>query len=489
MLSNLLTRKVDIMRKGRYNKDKSFVFIGIIIAVIIFLTVGYSAYSDNMTVTDIIASIRADKVIRITSNATTSMGAYNVDYTQSSLLSTVSIPAGDSVSFNFEVTNLGTVPMAISDVKLVNNNNTVINNLTYNFNNYDLNTKICNSNNVCTRNVAKVINITVTNNSSETIRNDLNVNFTFSEVHDVVYEGTTIGEVVDGRTFTHTFTSNIPESVSLDGEYSDFSYENNTLTIQNVTSNIIVYNAFTVMYNGELLGRVVKGETFNKNLEPKFPRSVSLTGTYGSYTYQQHILNIINVQSDIQVTGTIGEVEITRVSFVSSKNVKSHSEPTFHGMEASFSVVFQREEGSTEENFEIIYEVDLTNYNYDDYIFRGFDFNTHITASADSDTATLSLTTDGVDNGDVIASETTKTFRVILTLTTNNPDGSYTTETNTQVDTTPDTEEEEGTITATISPSTGDLRGEGTIEEFTVEVTSTFASEREFKLISSNSNL
>lgn len=477
------------MRKKRRVNDKFILWMFSIFAVIIFLTVGYSAFSDNLSVTGIIASIRADKTIRVTASSCSGIGASSVDYSQSSVISDVSLPAGESITYNFDVTNFGNTLMAISDVKLVNRSNQPISNLTYQFNDYNINTKICNSSNVCINNITKTISVTVTNNGSGTVNENLNINMKFSEVYKVVYNDVTIGEIVKGGTFNHTFTNDIPESVSLDGKYDTFNYNNNTLTIQNVTSDIVVHNAYAILYNGELLGRVVKGGTFNKNLEPKFPKSVSLAGTYGSYTYQQHILNIINVQSDIQVTGTIGEVEITRVSFVSSKNVKSHSEPTFHGMDASFSVVFQREEGSTEENFEIIYEVDLTNYNYDDYIFRGFDFNPHITASADSDTATLSLTTDGIDNGDVIPSEETKTFKVKLTLETNNPDGNYTTETNTQVDTTPDTEEEEGTITATVTPSTGDLRSPNELAEFTVEVTNTYPSERQFKLVSSNSNL
>ena len=195
---------------------------------------------------------------------------------------------------------------------------------------------------------------------------------------------------------------------------------------------------------------------------------------------------ILNIGGDLTFK-KIGKIELTRIDYISSSNVAEHSTPTFEGMAADFNVVFRKEEGSETDDFNIIYEVELTNGYYKEYVFRGFDFSPNITSSSSGDTAVLKLDVEGVENGDVLNPGETKTFRLILTLETNNVNGQYTTDVGTEVDATQETEDE-GSIVATITPSTGDLRGSNELAEFKVEVINTFAYEREFRLLSSNSN-
>ena len=467
----------------------------IILMVTLLMTFGYAAFSDQLTITDTVAHVRVYKEVRINGVTTSSGSVSNLDYDSNSVLNTVSIPAGESVTYSVTATNLGSVPVAVSAVSFTNGNGTV-NNLSSNVSasNY---IKICDANDVCTNGVSKTFDITITNTGSSMISTNLDVNLTFTEVYDISYEGNKIGEALAGSTYTKTFDSPAPAKLAKkSGTCDSFDYTNNILTVINVGSNIEFTEAHTVTYNGEVQGYVNDGATYTYTFDSQWPATVvKESGTSGDLTYENHTITIPNVTSDIELTGTIGKVEITRIEFVegSDKNVLTHSEPTFHDMNANFSITFQRPEGSTETDFEITYEVDLANSHYNDYIFRGFDFRPTITASADSDTATLELIPVGIANGDTIASETTKTFRVTLKLETNNPDGNYGTSSSTQVDTTEDNEEETGTITATISPTTGDLRSQNgeneTLAAFTVNVTSTYPSDREFKLVSSNSNL
>ncbi len=469
------------------SKKALYVTLLILIVTILF-TVSYAAFSDDLTITNTVAKIRVDKVIRINGVTTQSGAVSNLDYSSASLLNTVYIPAGGTVTYEVVVTNLGNVPMAVSGVSFSSKTGNT-NNLSSNISpsNY---VKIC-DNNVCTGGVSKTVSVTITNNGSETISTDLDVNLAFSEVYKIEYDGMTLGETVAGENFSYTFTSNAPPRLAKEsGTCDSFSYANGVLTVTNVGSDLSFINAYIINYNGESIGYATPGSNFTYTFDSKWPASITAdSGTYTGLTYQNKVLTITNVGSDISLTGTIGTVAITRIQYISSKNVTSQTTPTFNGMNAEFNVTFHKDEDSTEDEFEIIYEVDLSNTHYNDYIFRGIDFHPSIVSAADSDTATLTLTPVGVTNGEIIASGSVKTFRIVLTLETNNPNGSYETGSSTNLDTTPDTEEETGDITATITPDTGDLRAPNTRVPFTVSVTNTYKTDREFRLVSSNSNI
>ena len=479
--------------KSKKNINKITIITTIFLFVILALTIGYSAFSDQLTITNIVSHIRVYKVVRINGVTTGSGAVSDLDYNTNSILNTVYIPAGGSVTYSVTATNLGNVPVAVSAVSFTNGNNPV-NNLSSNVSTSNY-IKIC-DNNVCTNGVSKTFDITITNNGSSTINTILDVNLTFSEVYTISYDGNQLGEAVAGSNYTYTFPSNAPSKLAkISGTCDSFNYTSDTLTITNVGSDLNFTEAHTVTYNGETQGYIANGGTYTYTFESQWPATVvKESGSSGNLTYdafQTHTITIPNVTSDIVLTGTIGKVEIKRIDHVagSDKNVLSSTQPTFSDLNASFSIVFQRPEGSTETAFETMYEVEIGNTHYDDYIFRGLDFNPQIFASADSDTAELNLIPIGIDDGEIIASGATKTFQVKLVLTPNNPDGNYSTETNTQVDTTPDTEEETGTITASINTTSGNLQSPNTLAPFTVTVTSTYPSDKEFRLISSNSNL
>lgn len=490
------------MRNNQKLQNNKVVLLStIILLVIIIMTIGYAAFSDQLTITDTVAHVRAYKLVRINGVSTASGSVSNLDYDSDSILNTVSIPAGESVTYSVTATNLDYIPVAVSAVSFTNGNSTVSNlsaNIPSNSNGY---LKICDTNDVCTGGVSKTFDITITNTGSSTISTNLDVNLTFTEVYDISYEGNKIGEALAGSTYTKTFDAPAPTKLSkTSGDCDSYTYSNGTLTVINVESNLEFTEAHTVTYNGEVQGYINDGGTYTYPFESKWPATVEKTsGTADSFNYnkENHTITITNVKSNIELTGTIGKVEITRIEYVegSAKNVLENppTQPTFRDMDANFSVTFQRPEGSTETDFEITYEVDVSNSHYDDYIFRGFDFHPTIQASADSDAATLTLIPTGIANGDKIASGTTKTFTVTLKLETNNPDGNYGTSSSTQVDTTPDTEEETGEVTATINETTGDLRSQDgkntTLAPFTLNVTNTYKGERDFKLSLSNSNL
>lgn len=475
-------------RKKIINNNIRFsLFFLLLIIVVFMLTYGYAAFSDELTITGMVGHVRIDKVIRVNGVTTTSGYVSDLDYSHSSIISEVSIPAHGSITYSTTVTNLGNIPMAVTGVSFTNTTGQAITGLSSNINDSNY-IKICNTNNSCTNGAEKTFDVTITNDTNNRINQNIRVVLSLVEVYDITYNNNVIGETIANHNFTHTFESNIPTNVVLSGAHGNYTYENNTLTIQNVNSNIIVYNAYSITYEGERIDMVVPGETYTNTFE-KFPKSIQVQGTYGEASYQNHTITITNVGSNLILEPTYGEIYISNITRISAVNVGRDDPPTFDGMNATFNIKFKKDENSQSDDFEIVYEVQLTNEYYEDYIFRGFDFNPVIHSAADSDTAILHLEPIGVQEGETIAPETTKTFRIRLWLEASNPDGSYTAEAETGVDTIGTVEEETGEITATISPITGDLRSPNEKVAFTLSVTSTYESAKEFRVLSSNSNL
>ena len=474
--------------RSKFKKNNKYVsgvslFCTILLVISFFLTIGYSAFMDQLSITNAVAHVRVDKVVRINGVTTNSVQVSDLDYNIDSILNSVYLSPGGSITYSVTATNLGNVPVAVAGTSFTNGS-TPISNLSTNITPSSY-IEICDTNDVCTGGVSKTFDVTITNNGSTPVDGNLDVVFDFREIYTVYYENSALpGVVLEGGTFTYTFPNPAPAKLGV--------VSGTSVTINNVQSDIYLTESHTIYYNNSVIGYASNGQPFNYTFDKEWPYTIvkdSGTSDPINYVFSTHSLAVPNVQSDVYLTGTIGEVAIKNITYVSSKNVVTPvTPPTFNGMNVDFTVTFRKEEGSTEDDFEIIYEVQLENTHYDNYIFRGFDFHPSIHSSADSDTATLTLTPVGIANGDGIASGETKTFTVILSLETNNPDGSYDTTGNAGVDTTPDTEEETGDITASISPNSGNLRVNDRVQ-FTVTVNNTFPSDRTFTLSSSNSNL
>jgi hypothetical protein len=197
---------------------------------VLFLTIGYSAFSDQLTITNSVAVVRADINLRITDVTTSSSYVNSYNYTSESITGEINIPAGESITYSVSVRNLGNVPVALSDISFSNGNNslstlsTTVNNTNY--------IKICDNKNVCKTNAYKTFDITITNTGNTTINaNNFNVNFTFTPFYTVTYNDDVIGDVLTGETFTYEFTNNTPSSITVDsGTCGTPSINNNTLT-------------------------------------------------------------------------------------------------------------------------------------------------------------------------------------------------------------------------------------------------------------------
>ena len=484
------------MRSKKSNKaikkNNIILYSIIILTTIIMLTIGYSAFSVEFRITNTVASIRAKKVVRINGVSSSSGYVSDLDYSHKSIINNVNLAPGSSITYNVDVANLGNVPVAVAGVYFTNGN-TPINTLSANIDstNYE---KIC-DNNVCTGPLTKTVNVTITNNGSETINSRLDVFLTFKEVYTITYEGNEIGEALAGSTFTYEFTSNYPNGISkISGESGTYSYGNHILTVNNVGSNLTFVNKHTVTFNGSDQGYVTHGETYSYEFTSMWPKSITCTGTYDNMTYPDNILttsnttlSLTNVQSNIDCDGTYGEIYLSSITYNNSVNATDKTPPVPKGMEADFDITFKRADDATTNDFYIIYDVTLINEYYNDYIFNGFDFDPEITTNSDEDIAYIEPSLIGINQGTVIPARTTKSFQVKLTLIANNPNGTYGASGSGGAETTEPTVET-GDLTATITPSSGDLSSQNTSATFTVNITNTYESEKSYTLTSGSSN-
>jgi len=226
-----------------YVKNTKLYVVAVILVMlaVIVLTIGYSAFVSDFSITNVVSYFRIIPNTRVMGVTTNSAYVSNLDYSTTSINSTAEIPNEASVTFQVTITTFENVPMALSNISVMNGN-TVINNVdilpTFN----DTYIKICNTSNACTLNSSKVVDVAVMNNTGSTISTDnFSVNFTFTPFYTVTYNGSIIGDVLQNGTFTYEFQNDMPSSVTVDtGTCGSASISNDTLIITNVTSDLVL---------------------------------------------------------------------------------------------------------------------------------------------------------------------------------------------------------------------------------------------------------
>ena len=237
--------------------------IGILVLiVIIFLTIGYSSFSNNSTITNAVAMVKPDPKIRITSGITTSNGATvtTSDYSSDSINSNVSMPNNATVSYTVEITNYGNVPFAIYsiDETYVPNDLKILS-----INGYNVGDKLCDDNDStkCTLNSVTTFTITVGyDNYTGNALHQINLEFEFVRIYDVTYSHMTNNSypshAYEGKPFQVTFTGDVPADVVLNPNYThtyvpnhNAPNQNNTLSIANITSDITIDRYYWIDYD------------------------------------------------------------------------------------------------------------------------------------------------------------------------------------------------------------------------------------------------
>lgn len=268
-----------------YKKNSKYlIYIGIIsfILVIIFLSVGYSAFQNRLAIENIGAIVRIDKDIRITNisiekvnNVISNYEEYNVSNIEGSVI----LNTSDSyVIYDVEIHNLGNIAMGISDVKLNNDN------LKFEFLNYKLKDKIC-ENEECSLGIRKNIRIKISYKDGVTPsgkEEKFLLSFVFGRFFNISYYNITNSsefpsEIIEGDTLNLLIPDNedhllkIFMNNKLLNKDVDYTHINSNLIITNISGdlqinlNMPICQRATLLHTEECLGNYCSGMGYKPN--------------------------------------------------------------------------------------------------------------------------------------------------------------------------------------------------------------------------------
>lgn len=284
------------MKLKKIKKNNNLIYFGSIIVVltIIFLSVGFSAFQNELAIEDISTTVRIDKDIRVTKvgvesvkNATSYYENYNISNISSSIILNDS---NSYVIYEVQIHNLGNVAMGITSASIDNEN------LKFEFLDYNLKDKICN-NNQCSLGIKKTIKIKVSYKDGANINNGENkfiLSFKFGRIFNASYYNISNSdefptEVIEGD----TLNLNIPNKedylikIFMNNKLlyngSDYQYTNDNLIIPNISGDIQVHYKMplcrraTLLHTEECLGAYCSGMGYKAD-----GKKGTSTITYGS---------------------------------------------------------------------------------------------------------------------------------------------------------------------------------------------------------------
>ncbi len=248
------------MRKKRISKTISIHFVlGItIILCMVFLSIGFSAFTSNLSVNEISAEINIQRDIRITNMSVSSLSGSATsryeEFETSSLKSNITLPSqSSSVTYEVSITNIGNVKMGILSIDGLPNN------LDVSLTNYSLTEPLCDNNNPNNCKLGSVTTFLITigyksgGYSAGNTSYNLDLSFNFKQAYSITYVGfnNTTGlptSILSGETKVITFnnTNGIPYLVDIVN--ANKSYASPVVTITNAIGDVTVTRILGITY-------------------------------------------------------------------------------------------------------------------------------------------------------------------------------------------------------------------------------------------------
>lgn len=234
------------------------VLLTIILVMILSITVGFSAFVSEMSISNIVADVRVETDVRITGISITggsvSGGYNNLNWdTDSVILGDLINNKGDYVNLEITVTNIGSAEVGIYDV-------IVPEGIDFEIANYNIESKICDTSNKCNLGINKTLQFKVSNSGYTDTGEGVKIDFDFRQFYKVTYIGfedvsSYPTEVIGGGNLDIYFASNAPNFVVARNSISDIesTYFNGEFFVQNITSDIEV-EAFSGVYTFDFTG-------------------------------------------------------------------------------------------------------------------------------------------------------------------------------------------------------------------------------------------
>ena len=232
----------------RKNKNYKKLFYVLILFAAFSLSIGYSAFSSELSISKIVADVRIKRDVRITSVSLLNM--FNADvlisdlnYDSDSIVTNVKLDEPDSyVTYKVTISNLGNQEVGILNISVPDG-------IGYEISDYNLKDKICDSNNLCSLGITKEITLKIYPVSSAgVLTENIKIDFDFRTYHKVTYTGINNNgypiEVIDGGDLSITFKEDLKNVTIISNAVEIANYDQvlngQTIMINNITSDIEV---------------------------------------------------------------------------------------------------------------------------------------------------------------------------------------------------------------------------------------------------------
>lgn len=243
-----------VIRRMKPKRNNRLLYFGSIIVVIIvvFLSVGFSAFLNQLFIDDISLNVRVDRDIRVYGVRVDSVNdatSYYEDYNVSNISGRLGLNSDSSyVIYEVDIYNLGNTLMGIREASIDNEN------LKFEFLDYNLKDKIC-ENGQCSLGIKKKIRIKISYKEGvdiSSVDNSFVLNFTFGRIFSVSYFNISESdsfpkEVIEGD----SLNLHIPQALDyhikvfmgdkLLSYGNDYEYSNDYFVLNNIMGDVKIY--------------------------------------------------------------------------------------------------------------------------------------------------------------------------------------------------------------------------------------------------------
>ena len=310
---------VNNMFKNIRNKKTKIIIISsyVFLFLVLGLSIGFSAFFNELGVKNISAIVRVKADIRITSvsqvDSYSDSYSTSLDYNVSNINGVVTLPNEDSyVDYNVRIVNLGNVEMGLKAVSSDNEN------LDYELIDYTLGNRLCSDEDStqCTLGAIKNLVIRVKWNAekydSDNTSNNFIFDFDFQNYHKVTVDDSLTSiitdcpyEVLNTSDLTFKYTGNKFNSlIYMDGKrVNDYIVNGDTITVKNVTGEIAIKSISYGIDNGSFEVPTLNSEY--KYFDAYLVDSWNTTATAGKLEFGRIINNSsphLNLSKDSATT-------------------------------------------------------------------------------------------------------------------------------------------------------------------------------------------
>lgn len=297
--------------------------ICIILLCVASLSIGFSAFGTELSISNVVAEVKIEKDVRITgveliSEQSSNVAPNDLNYDADSVVANVAFNDLTSyITYNITITNIGNSEVGISNINIPEG-------IEYELTNYNLKDKICDSSNKCSLGINKTFSIKIYPTSKTGLnQNKIKVDLTFLPFHTITYSNIESSDnyptnILEGEELKILFL--VPPkfiNIYINGTEIDknkYIYQDGMLSINNVNGNMIIEKGESVL---------IPGEEFSKSLKDFVNNTTDAT-----YKSEDYTIKYIGFYENTLPEGYTKDKleELPYISVSSDNNIKAYND-------------------------------------------------------------------------------------------------------------------------------------------------------------------